>query len=95
MNRYLLSRITYLSIKYNPKNVKNLKIPQKNHFRTPFFTYSLFYTLFKATNCVVDSRFALKIADFGLINMRNGARININHPVDAGNIILLIFKLIE
>lgn len=37
----------------------------------------------KSKNCVVDSRFALKIADFGLPSLRNSAKIDLRHPVDA------------
>ena len=37
----------------------------------------------KSKNCVVDSRFALKIADFGLPSLRNAAKIDLRHPVDA------------
>ena len=37
----------------------------------------------KSTNCVVDSRFALKIADYGLPSMRSGARADLSNPVDA------------
>ena len=37
----------------------------------------------KSTNCVVDSRFALKIADYGLPSMRSGAKADLSNPVDA------------